>query len=46
MRELAFCDYGAWSSALLESKEDDDVAVVLFLDDVMTPQAVSLEESI
>lgn len=46
MRELAFCDYGAWSSALLESRDDDDVAVVLFLDDVMTPQAISLEESI
>jgi len=44
--DLRFCDYGSWSSALLDSKEEENIAIVIFLDDLVTLQEASLEECV
>ena len=33
--KLEFCDYGNWSGALINSKIEDAIAVILFLDDLV-----------
>ena len=33
--KLQFCDYGNWSGALINSKTEDAIAVILFLDDLV-----------
>jgi len=33
--KIEFCDYGNWSGALINSKIEDAVAVILFLDDLI-----------
>lgn len=33
--KLEFCDYGNWSGALINSKTEDAISVILFLDDLI-----------
>ena len=33
--KLQFCDYGNWSGALINSKTEDAIAIILFLDDLV-----------
>jgi len=42
--KLEFCDYGNWSGALINSKVEDAISVILFLDDLIDHKNKSEDE--
>tara|TARA_B100000686_G_scaffold352611_1_gene455230 strand:+ start:2999 stop:4657 length:1659 start_codon:yes stop_codon:yes gene_type:complete len=46
IRQLSFGEYGDWDSSLLQKKDSDELAIVLFIDDFIGSQIVSREEAV